>query len=1849
MEQKNNIVTLFEFTQKGYEEQMSNLDAASSKIMDLRKEEKELNKTRKESAATIQNLITKWEHYEKTLNSSSTKEMRLDFVATKNALKELTVVQAKATTQSAVNTKAQDAENKKLKEAEALTKNYAKVLSELKKGMDNAEVSTESLTKAKKYLRDEMNKKDINTGQYTALSKELAFVEKTIGTLNRSIRQNVKDLDVSAQGMKEAERSADAYSRIMTELSKDAGEANVSLNELIQTQRYIREQMSSTQTGAAGYDKLREDITAVNKALAEARKDFGATTAEADIHENSIAALRIRYNALHAEWDKMNTAAPNYAEKTKQVAALRDELAAADAQIGVFSRNVGNYKSGFDGLGNSIAQLTREAPAFAHSVSTGFMAISNNIPTLTDEIKKLKLANAALNAEGVKTPPIWKTVLKSFLSWNTLISTGIVLLTVYGKDIVEWVGNLFKAKDAMMSTAEAQELINKKMADGASTHAGQIVTLKTLQKQWNDLGNDLKAKTKFIEDNKQAFDKLGVSVENVGEAENVLVENTPAFIEALNKRAMATAAYEVAVEKHAEALKKQVEITPELSGWDLTRSGVDVALSGLATGVFGVAESLKEYTARAKEYHEVGNIIVGQEIRNLKQEGDLLMGIHIKYSEEANRILEDARIRSSEEQKAAEKARKTAEDAAKKAIELQKKINEEYKKSISERQKAEQDYASAIAEGDEKEVALRKKTLDEKISAEKTASTKRLTLTQGELDEIELQEYLSAKAIENIRKSTDEKKTDTYLQAAEDLRSADADLLEAQKRGNAEEITLLEEKLALKQAAYDKAKEEQVTLTEEQALEEEIADQAAQQKKVDDYITLQTNLLTLRQQFKGAETDAERDAIDKQIGLLNKQVEIQVAALKKLGVEASSIAVTVDAATNKTEKSLSDTLQQSLSTIETFAGKSKNSFFKLSSSIAGLVAKAFDMKELEQGADESMEDFKERMKEFNEDQVKAYSEMGAAVLVNGLNTATELINESLEREKQAIEDMYDFQEKRAQKSYKSQSKELDSKLKNNSISEAKHRLEQLKLADKKAEKEEQIEKDKANALYEIEVKQFRVNQAQDATSAIIATALAIMQAYAQMGPAAGSVFAGIVGTLGAVQVASIYAQKPPQKPKFEKGGYLDFMNIEGDSHKNGGVPISIGGRKVAEAEGGEGALIVSKKAMKNSRMRNLLAYVEELNRGITGGPAETNYFENGGFISYDEIYDDVRKNLKITKRRKKSVRINGDKVKLKNYGGSVDKAADEYADNIATEKYNKQREEWKGMYDEQIKENEEGQNAAFASDSYFQGMDVKNTEDYYNKVSENEAKKEDIDNEIASFEELADARTEDLKSKLDYDNKMAKFEEQKQDSEQELADTTLSINKRVLKELYESGQIEKEEYLSMLDQVEQGYGAKTSDIIALKKKEVEETKKLINEERNAEIDAAKETAKYREDALSEIRKEWSDNYNDLTKQIIDDVENASDAVSQLTGTDLERFNQILSISQEMKKMEEDYKNNETLLTDGVVQSREERAALVEEQKRIQAELKVKEIEAEEAKKAFEEERQKNMESARKEYETAHFESLLEQIKALGGDLQTEGDKWNLDKQLTADLDENLKQINTTYDEQIAKQDAIVNGLQAEIDKTELLHQKRLANIKSEEDALKNSFETQKAEIDAWLKDATDTLRKESRDLATFLATLKAEGIRVGMTEYERKNTELADKIEEMPEKFETGGAINLGSGLFEVSGASHAEGGVPVKVGNTTIAEVEAIEKMFAVNKFAARDPEMIAALQKASGINAKYTGVPLVDEYKGDAFSLDYDLLAAKIGAQINTRPVRSIITHKDIDKAVSINERHRRSSMMN
>ncbi|GGH02737.1 hypothetical protein [Pedobacter zeae] len=111
----------------------------------------------------------------------------------------------------------------------------------------------------------------------------------------------------------------------------------------------------------------------------------------------------------------------------------------------------------FNGLQNSINQISRELPAFTYSAQTGFMAISNNLPILVDQIARLRAENQALVASGQKAVPVWKQVVSGLFSWGTVMSVGITLLTVYGKEIGNWIKSLFSSRDALEAVKKSQE------------------------------------------------------------------------------------------------------------------------------------------------------------------------------------------------------------------------------------------------------------------------------------------------------------------------------------------------------------------------------------------------------------------------------------------------------------------------------------------------------------------------------------------------------------------------------------------------------------------------------------------------------------------------------------------------------------------------------------------------------------------------------------------------------------------------------------------------------------------------------------------------------------------------------------------------------------------------------------------------------------------------------------------------------------------------------------------------------------------------------------------------------------------------------------------------------------------------------------------------------------------------------------------------------------------------------------------------------------------------------------------------------------------------------------------------
>jgi hypothetical protein len=176
-------------------------------------------------------------------------------------------------------------------------------------------------------------------------------------------------------------------------------------------------------------------------------------------------------------------------------------LKKTDASVGRFQRNVGNYASGFDGLGNSINQLTREAPAFANSLQTGFLAISNNLPILFDQIELLIDKNRALRVEGKPTQSVFNQLSKSIFSFQTLLSVGVTLLTIYGKQIFEITKKAIQGGAKVRDLIKQQKILNEAYREGAKSASLEISQLQLLLAVASD-------KTKSDKTRKKAVDKL---------------------------------------------------------------------------------------------------------------------------------------------------------------------------------------------------------------------------------------------------------------------------------------------------------------------------------------------------------------------------------------------------------------------------------------------------------------------------------------------------------------------------------------------------------------------------------------------------------------------------------------------------------------------------------------------------------------------------------------------------------------------------------------------------------------------------------------------------------------------------------------------------------------------------------------------------------------------------------------------------------------------------------------------------------------------------------------------------------------------------------------------------------------------------------------------------------------------------------------------------------------------------------------------------------------------------------------------------------------------------------------------
>lgn len=146
-----------------------------------------------------------------------------------------------------------------------------------------------------------------------------------------------------------------------------------------------------------------------------------------------------------------------------------------------------------------FTQVARELPSLAMGPQMFILAISNNLPMLADAIADVRKQNELLAASGKKSVPVWKQLAGALFSWQTALIAAISLLIVYGKDILDWVKNLGKAKKELSETQKIQEALNTAHRKGGEAAAEESAKLRILYAATQDAGKSMDERKKAVE------------------------------------------------------------------------------------------------------------------------------------------------------------------------------------------------------------------------------------------------------------------------------------------------------------------------------------------------------------------------------------------------------------------------------------------------------------------------------------------------------------------------------------------------------------------------------------------------------------------------------------------------------------------------------------------------------------------------------------------------------------------------------------------------------------------------------------------------------------------------------------------------------------------------------------------------------------------------------------------------------------------------------------------------------------------------------------------------------------------------------------------------------------------------------------------------------------------------------------------------------------------------------------------------------------------------------------------------------------------------------------------------------
>lgn len=939
--------------------------------------------------------------------------------------------------------KTNDQYKRKIDELIEVNKRYAEAAGKVQNSLDQ---SSSSVAKESNAISENMKAKQ----QEVVISQELkGLIDQTLGSREENIRRVAQERTILAQLSKEK-----------SQLNKMEKSGAISTKDAVQKrQDLVRSELLH-----------RESLRELLNILTNETKMINSANDSYQEQSLQLERLRKAYRMLSTEAANSKLGV----ELQKNIAALDTQVKSVDKSLGQHQRNVGNYVSTWDGMGNAINQLTREFPAFSVSLQTGFLAISNNIPILVDQISRIRKENAALREEGLKGVPVWKQIAKSTLSLNTLLSVGITLLTVYGEDIFEWGKNLLSSSSSAKAASEAQRDLNSSTGDYAkalknstSSYGENLVTLRNLQAEWNNLGDDLNKQKQFIIDNASEFKKLDVSVTDVNDAENLLVDNTDAFVKAMALRAQATAAQKLAQEKYAEALQKRIEAENLQKKADEAREkGQYAATAVMQDTRFGV-KSVKELAEENAKAIEVDVKSLNDQADALDEAGFAYFNYNKKQMEAARSELESAGIRESSNEEKLKRQQEQIEREAKR----REKLEMEAERNIQEAR------LNVMDEGYKKDRLLLEQSFQKRIDDVKTKGVR----VNEQIEAIEAER--SKKLAEFDRKISEQR-------ANEESQNR----LAIAEKGSLQE---LDARLDILQLQKDKELREADKTGQDRALIEE-----KYLKQIETlYNDYGKRLMSTEQSQNEILLSQRQIEINEELNALTKQYEQGIIKKKEYEKQKSDLE----------HQYAMESLQSQLSILESnlylFEGDERLEKEKEIARLRVQLSK--------ETSDKIIEDAKRE-----EEERKKVEQAKKRLIQESISAIISIGNSLFQRQI----DNVDAEIEANQEEYDAKVETIDALAEKDIITTEEAEARKRAAEEETSRKNKELEKKKA----ELQTRQAKFQKSIDIAQTIAATARAIMVAYKEAGPIDGTIFAAMIAATGAVQLATIIAQPIPK-------------------------------------------------------------------------------------------------------------------------------------------------------------------------------------------------------------------------------------------------------------------------------------------------------------------------------------------------------------------------------------------------------------------------------------------------------------------------------------------------------------------------------------------------------------------------------------------------------------------------------------------------------------------------------------------------------------------------------------------------